>query len=176
MAEIAVGEVGPQNLAAELPALARILASSVADGAAVGFVEPFPEEAAARFYREDVGPELAAGRRKLFVARIDGETLGTVQLLLGLPPNQPHRCEIAKMMVHPNARRRGLARHLLAAAEAEARALGKTLITLDTRTGDVAEPLYAAFGFERAGVIPDYALDPDRKALHATTYMFKRLT
>lgn len=175
MPDIIISAVGAHEVDAHVAALAGILADSVNDGAAVGFIEPFTAADGARFFREDVKPELAQGRRLLFLGWLDGTVAGTVQLILALPQNQPHRCEIAKMLVHPSARRRGLARRLLAVAETHAKNLGKTLITLDTRTGDVAEPLYLAAGFERAGVIPDYALDPDRKALHATTYLFKRL-
>ena len=98
-----------------------------------------------------------------------------MQLILALPPNQPHRCEVAKMMVHPVARRKGVGRALMAALETEARAAGKTLITLDTKTGDKAEPLYKAAGFRTAGIIPGFALDPDGAAMHATTYMYKAL-
>jgi GNAT superfamily N-acetyltransferase len=122
-----------------------------------------------------VFPEVRAGRRKLLAAKLDGEIAGSVQLILALPPNQPHRCEVAKMMVHPVARRKGVGRALMAALETEARAAGKTLITLDTKTGDKAEPLYRAAGFRTAGVIPGFALDPDGAAMHATTYMYKVL-
>ena len=104
-----------------------------------------------------------------------GDLVGTVQLITAMPPNQPHRCEIAKMIVHPRARRLGIGRSLMNRALHRARELGKTLVTLDTRTGDVAEPLYASVGFEVAGVIPDFAWDPDGKARHATTYMFRRI-
>jgi ribosomal protein S18 acetylase RimI-like enzyme len=96
-------------------------------------------------------------------------------LLLPCPPNQPHRCEIAKMIVHPNARRLGIGRSLMNRAIARAGELGKTLVTLDTRTGDLAEPLYASVGFEVAGVIPGFAWDPDGRTQHATTYMFRRI-
>lgn len=158
-----------------LATLARILADSVALGAAIGFMDPLTQDDAARFWRESVRPEVAAGRRILFAAQRDGEVLGTVQLITGMPLNQPHRCEIAKMIVDPRARRLGLGRALMTRAIDRARELGKTLITLDTRTGDVAEPLYASVGFEVAGVIPDYAWDPDGKARHATTYMYRRI-
>jgi ribosomal protein S18 acetylase RimI-like enzyme len=162
-------------IARHLPALSRILADSVAEGAAVSFMAPLSRDDAARFWTRDVMPEVAAGRRVLFGAACDGALLGTVQLVTALPPNQPHRCEIAKMIVHPDARRRGIGRLLMSRALERARAIGKTLVTLDTRTGDVAEPLYRSVGFEVAGIIPDYAWDPDGRATHATTYMFRRL-
>lgn len=155
--------------------LSAIVAETVEDGAAISFMQPFTVEDGARFWRDEVAPEVASGRRRLFAAFHDDAPIGAVQLILALPPNQPHRCEIAKMMVRPNARRRGVGRALLEAAEACARAEGRSLITLDTRTGDVAERLYASCGFSAAGVIPGYALDPDGAALHGTTYMYKSL-
>lgn len=158
-----------------IEALSRILADSVEDGAAISFMAPMPYNDAARFWRNDVLPEVAAGRRVLFGAKRNGKLVGTVQLLTAMPPNQPHRCEIAKMIVHPSARRLGIGRTLMNRAIGHARELGKTLVTLDTRTGDAAEPLYASVGFEVAGVIPDFAWDPDGQARHATTYMFHRI-
>jgi GNAT superfamily N-acetyltransferase len=100
--------------------------------------------------------------------------LGTVQLVLALPENQPHRGEIAKLLVHPGARRRGLAAALMQAAEAAARAAGKTLLVLDTATGGDAERLYPRWGWQRCGVIPDYALWP-RGGLCSTTVFYKAL-
>ena len=111
----------------------------------------------------------------LLAARLGGEMVGSVQLVTSLPPNQPHRCEVAKMMVRPDARRKGIGRGLMCAVDEEARKAGKSLITLDTRTGDKAEPLYRSAGFKIAGVIPGFAQDPDGRALHATTYMYKEL-
>ena len=118
--------------------------------------------------------EFALGRQ-LRALHDGGEIVGTVQLLTAMPPNQPHRCEVAKMIVHPSARRLGIGRCLIARAIEHAEELGKTLVTLDTRTGDAAEPLYASVGFEVAGIIPDFAWDPDGRARHSTTYMFRRI-
>jgi ribosomal protein S18 acetylase RimI-like enzyme len=173
--EMQIIELDGLAIEKRLGELSRVLADSVADGAAISFMAPMPYEDAARFWSGDVQREVAAERRVLFGAERDGEIVGTVQLLTAMPPNQPHRCEIAKMIVHPQARRLGIARALMNAALGRARELGKTLVTLDTRTGDAAEPLYASVGFEVAGVIPDFAWDPDGKALHATTYMFRRV-
>lgn len=173
--ETQVIELDAVAIEKRVEALSQILADSVADGAAISFMAPIPYEDAARFWTVDVGPEVAAGRRVLYVAERNGEIVGTVQLLTAMPPNQPHRCEIAKMIVHPRARRMGVGRALMNQALDRARELGKSLVTLDTRTGDVAEPLYASVGFEVAGVIPDFAWDPDGKARHATTYMFRRI-
>lgn len=158
-----------------IESLTGILSDSVNEGAAIGFLAPMADAEAARFWRDQVSPELSAGRRRMFGARRDGDLVGTVQLLTAMPANQPHRCEIAKMIVHPSARRMGIGRSLTGVALDGARSMGKSLVTLDTRSGDRAQSLYATLGFEVAGVIPDYAWNPDGEALHATTYMFKRL-
>ena len=164
------------------PQLAEMLKATVDEGGAVGFVQPLSLDQAAAFWRELVFPEVEHGTRLLFVAVMTSdpagtleELAGTVQLMLGLPANQPHRCEVAKMMVHPRWRQRGIASALMQGLESAAQEADKWLITLDTRTGDAAERLYRSFGFEPAGIIPDYALDPDQRNLHATTYMYKRL-
>lgn len=163
------------DVAPLLPDLTRILIDSVAEGAAISFMHPLPEAEAERFWLQDVAPDVAQGGRALLVALRDGRCVGTVQVLLAMPPNQPHRAEIAKMIVHPSARRQGIARALMMAGLETAKAAGKTVVTLDTRTGDAAEPLYASVGFAVAGVIPDFAMDPDGQALHATTYMYRHL-
>lgn len=168
-------EIEAGSVEGHVAALSRILVDSVADGAAISFMAPLSEADAARFWRDDVGREVAAGRRALSAARLKGEIVGTVQLVTGMPPNQPHRCEVAKMIVHPGARRLGIGRALMKHALWHAEAIGKTLVTLDTRTGDAAEPLYASVGFQVAGVIPDFAWDADGRARHGTTYMFRRL-
>ncbi len=112
------------------------------------------------------------GRRVILAAFDDGVPVGTVQVVLALPPNQPHRGEIAKLLVHRSARRRGIARQLMERAEAEAHAEGKTLLVLDTVTGDPAERLYEAMGWNRVGVVPGFALYPDGRPC-ATTYFWK---
>jgi len=168
--DIASGEVE-----SEVDSLCRILADSVETGAAVSFMFPVSECAAKRFWLEDVRHEVSAGRRLLFGAEIDGHLVGTTQLILAMPPNQPHRGEIAKMIVHPSARRRGVARSLMLHVLDRAKERGKTLITLDTRTGDSAERLYRALGFETAGVIPRFAQDPDGRAAHAATFMYREI-
>ncbi|ADZ71853.1 GNAT family N-acetyltransferase [Polymorphum gilvum] len=160
-------------LEASVDDLGTLLHACVLAGASVGFVLPFPPEAAAAFWRTKVLPGVARGGTVLLVAREAGRLVGTVQLDADTPANQPHRAEVRKLLVHPDARRRGLARTLMAAIEAEARALGRSLLTLDTRTGDAAEPLYASMGYSTAGVIPGYCLDVDRTHLDATTVMYK---
>lgn len=158
-----------------LGGLTRLLVDTVADGAAVSFLHPLAPKTASAFWRDDVFPHVKSNARTLFAAHIGDTLAGTVQLITAMPQNQPHRAEIAKMMVHPTDRRRGLGRMLLSAALDHARTLGKTNVTLDTRSGDVSQSLYASVGFEVAGIIPDFALDPDGRTLHSTTYMFKRL-
>jgi GNAT superfamily N-acetyltransferase len=110
----------------------------------------------------------------LLAAFDDGDVVGTVQVNLATPPNQPHRADIAKLLVRRSARRRGVAAQLMEAAEREALAEGKTLLVLDTVTGDAAERLYERLGWTRVGVIPNYALYPDGRPC-ATTLFYKQL-
>lgn len=147
----------------------------VHDGASIGFIEPFPMDEATAFWRDRIVPALRGGKRTLFVALDEDRVVGTVQLDYDTMPNQRHRGDISKLMVRPDCRRRGIARLLMVAAEDRAKELGRSLLTLDTRTGDSAETLYASLGFERACVIPEYARDPFSDKLSATTVMFKRL-
>jgi ribosomal protein S18 acetylase RimI-like enzyme len=155
--------------------LAAIVEDGVNGGAAISFMQPYTMDDGLRFWRERVFPDVAIGKRVLFVAYLDEAIVGTVQMDVAPPPNQPHRCEVAKMIVHSRARRRGVARRLMRALEGHAKSIGKTLITLDTRTGDNAEILYASLGFQRAGIIPHYAYDPDGRSMHSTTYMYKEI-
>ncbi|MEQ8308192.1 MAG: GNAT family N-acetyltransferase [Hoeflea sp.] len=175
MTDISVTALSAAHLEDQRDSLGAIMAATVSGGAAIGYMQPFDEADGQAFFETQVFPEVRAGRRVLLAATLDGVTVGTVQLITALPPNQPHRSEVAKMMVAPEARRKGVGRALLAAVDTHATAAGKTLITLDTRTGDAAEPLYRAAGYRTAGVIPGFALDPDGRGLHATTYMYKTL-
>ena len=134
---------------------------------------PFSRDDARAFF-EGVAAEVEQGRRLLVAAFDDGELVGTVQVILVLPPNQPHRGEITKLLVHRSARKRGVARLLMEQAEAEARAEGKTLLVLDAVTGDDAERLYERLGWTKVGVIPGYALYPDGRVCD-TTYFWKGL-
>jgi GNAT superfamily N-acetyltransferase len=153
----------------QLDALAGVLVDCVAGGASVSYLAPFSHEQARAAF-EAVAAEVEQGRRLLLAAFAGGELVGTVQVILALPPNQPHRAEIAKLLVHRSARRRGIARLLMERAEAEARAEGRTLLVLDTVTGDDAERLYARLGWTRVGVIPGYALYPDRRPCDTTIF------
>jgi len=159
---------------AQIDALAGVLVDCVAGGASVSFMAPFTHEQGRAAF-EAVVADVEQGRRVLVAAFLDGELVGSVQVILALPPNQPHRGEIAKLLVHRSARRRGLAEQLMARAEAEARAEGKTLLVLDAVTGDDAERLYARLGWNKVGVIPGYALYPDGRPCD-TTYFWKALS
>jgi GNAT superfamily N-acetyltransferase len=161
------------ELHAQLDALAAVLADCVAGGASVSYLEPFSHEDARAAF-EDWAAEVENGLRLILGAFADGELVGTVQVILALPPNQPHRAEVAKMLVHRSARRQGIARMLMEHAESEARAEGKSLLVLDTVTGDDAERLYTRLGWSRVGVIPGYALYPDGRPCD-TTVFFKAL-
>lgn len=151
-----IEEVRAETLDADLPALADVLHANVLEGASVGFVLPFTREEARDFWHR-LRPAFQTGARRLFVARGEGRVVGTVQLLLDMPPNGRHRAEIAKMLVHPAARRRGLARALMQRAEEEARREGRSLLVLDTVPGNASEALYRSLGFQTTGVVPGYA-------------------
>lgn len=168
-----IRELSEADLTRRLEDLGDVLRASVLDGAAIGFMATLSEAEAQRFWRDQVGQGVAA-RTRVLLGAFDGERLvGSVQVILGMPPNQPHRAEIAKMMVHPHYRRRRIGQALMAAALARAAGADKTLVTLDTRTGDVSERFYREMGFQQAGVVPDYAFDPDGQARHATTFMYR---
>jgi GNAT superfamily N-acetyltransferase len=157
----------------EIAALAEVLCDCVAGGASVSFMAPLTQERAAQFWRA-LAPDVVSGARRLFIARdADGSIVGTVQLCCALPENQPHRADLAKMLVHRRARRRGVGEALLHAAEAHALAAGRTLLVLDTASADAAR-LYARGGWQRLGEIPDYALYPDGRPC-ATTLFYKSL-
>jgi len=164
-----------QDVNSEVDGLAALLHAVVHDGASVGFVLPFQLEDARAFWCDRVLPGARTGCRRVWLAIVDGRIVGTVQLVLDTMPNQRHRAEVAKLLVHPEARRMGLGRALMETAEAAALAGGRTLLTLDTRTGDRAEPLYLSMGYVTAGVIPCYARNPHTPELDATTVMYKLL-
>ncbi len=155
--------------------LGEVLKTVVDAGAGVSFFVPFSLDEARAFWLDKVLPGVRARTRRVVVARRGSRVVGTVQLDLAVPPNQRHRAEVVKLLVHPTARRRGVARALMTALEAIARSEGRTLLTLDTVTGSSAEPLYLSLGYISVGVIPRYArgsLTPD---LEAATIMYKEL-
>jgi GNAT superfamily N-acetyltransferase len=156
-----------------LDALGEVLADCVAGGASVSFMLPFSKADAAAFF-EGLLPEIERGDRVLLAAYWDGKLVGTVQVAHAWPPNQPHRADVAKMLVHRSARRQGIGALLMRSAEEHALADGKTLLVLDTVTGDNAERLYERLGWIKVGVIPNYALFPDGRPC-ATTVFYKQL-
>ena len=164
------------ELSIALPDLAEILHATVHDGASVGFILPFSQEAAAEFWRTKVFTAVGTGDTVLFAAYQGDQIIASVQLDLGLPPNQPHRANVAKLLVHPKARRAGLGRAMMAALEVEARARGRMLLVLDTRSGDPSQRLYEGLGFQVAGDIPGFCRNPTEDIYEPTTYMFKHLT
>lgn len=160
---------------AALEDLSDILQCCVHAGASIGFILPFKPEQARQYWADRVRPELRSGALELFVARDAGRILGTVQLIPAAMPNQPHRADVAKLLVHPNARRKGLGRALMHALEARAAMLGRTLLVLDTRSSDPSRVLYQNLGFQIAGEIPNYCRNPFENRLEPTTFMFKDL-
>ena len=172
--DVQVRRVRPGEAAELVEPLADVLIDCVEGGASVSFLLPLPRATALAFWR-GVAEGVARGDRALLVAQdAQGAVLGTVQLVLALAQNQPHRADVAKMLVRRAARRRGIARRLLEALDATARAEGRSVLVLDTVTGGDAERLYARQGWQRLGVIPGYALWPNG-GLCDTTYFYKSL-
>lgn len=157
----------------QLEGLAAILIDCVEGGASVSFMHPLPKAKALAFWRR-IADDVAAGARCLLIAEDDSGVIGTVQLVLDQPENQPHRADLSKMLVHRRARRLGVGAALMRAAEDAARRAGKTLLVLDTASND-AERLYARAGWRLAGTIPDYALLP-HGGLCATSVYYRKLT
>jgi GNAT superfamily N-acetyltransferase len=157
----------------EIAALADVLIDCVAGGASVSFMPPLGRERAEAFWRR-IAAGVAAGARVLLVADDAEGICGTVQLVLDLPENQPHRADVTKMLVHRRARRQGLGAALMRAAEATARQCGRTLLVLDAVTGGDGARLYERLGWVRVGDIPDYALFPNGEPCSTTVY-YRRL-
>jgi GNAT superfamily N-acetyltransferase len=152
----------------DLDGLAEVLVDCVAGGASVSFMSPLTHERARAFWA-GIAADVARGDRALIVADDETGVVGTVQLALRLPENQPHRADLVKILVHRRARRRGVGEALLSAAESTARDLGRTLLVLDTASAD-AERLYVRAGWQRVGAIPDYALLPQGGLSHTVLY------
>jgi mRNA-degrading endonuclease toxin of MazEF toxin-antitoxin module/GNAT superfamily N-acetyltransferase len=172
---IKVRRVDADDAATCVEELADVLIDCVEAGASVGFMRPLPRDRALAFWR-GVAAGVARGERVLLVAEeAEGAIVGTVQIIVAMPENQPHRAEVAKMLVRRSARRRGVAQRLMSALDEAARQAGKTVLVLDTVTGSDAERLYERSGWRRVGVVPEYALMPDG-ALRATTFFSKHLS
>lgn len=168
--------LSPREAAEQVRALSAVLMDCVEGGASVSFMSPLTQERADAFWI-GIAEGVAAGERILLVAEddADGTVVGTVQVILKQPENQPHRADIAKMLVHRRARKRGLGAALMRAAEDAAAKAGKTVLVLDTVTGGDAERLYARLGWQKSGIIPNYALWP-QGGFCDTTVFHKQLS
>ena len=170
MIELLTADAAPR----EREALVALLRNSVDAGASIGFLPPLGADEAGRYW-DGVFAAVGKGTRGLWIARAPGrEIIGTVQLDLEERPNGSHRAEVMKLMVHTRARRRGVGRALMLAAEEDARRRGRTTLVLDTRRGDPSEPLYLSLGWTLAGVIPRYARSADG-ALDPTAFYYRLL-
>ncbi|TCV93540.1 GNAT family N-acetyltransferase [Biostraticola tofi] len=174
MHRIAIERLDTLNDGKVLSELADVLLDCVEGGASVSFMASLTPDRAAQYWQSR-NKQIEAGEIALLVAR-DATTriVGTVQLMLAQPENQPHRADVAKLLVHRQARQQGIGAALMTKAESWARREGKMLLVLDTATGSSAESLYPRLGWQQSGIIPDYALMPDG-TLTATTVFFKYL-
>ncbi|WP_245621189.1 GNAT family N-acetyltransferase [Paraburkholderia ferrariae] len=171
---LTIKKLNGEEAASRAPALADVLIDCVEGGASVSFMLPISRDTALDFWH-GVARGVARGERILLVAEdAEEHIVGTVQIVTAQPENQPHRADIAKMLVSRRARRQGVAQRLMAAADAAAREAGKTVLVLDTVTGGDAERLYQRAGWQRVGSVPMYALMPDG-ALCGTTFYYKHL-
>jgi GNAT superfamily N-acetyltransferase len=166
-----IRRLDPAEASGAAPALAEVLADCVAGGASVSFMADMTLEDAAGFWQDATK---ADDGRAILVAEDGAGLFGVVQVIPAWPPNQPHRVDISKLLVHRRGRRRGAAEALMIAAEEATRAMGRTMMVLDTVTGGAADQLYEKLGWTRVGVIPDFALMPDG-VLTATTVFYKAL-
>lgn len=173
--EVAIATLPADEAERRIGELAALLHACVHAGASINFVMPFSEGDAEAFWRRKVLPAMREGTRVVWIAERDGRIVGSVQLSTDTPPNQFHRAEVTKLLVHPDFRRRGIGRALMEELERLAERLGRSLITLDTRTGDLAEPLYASMGYITAGTIPGYCRNTFVDRLDSTTIMYKRI-
>ncbi len=159
---------------ARLVELSDILVDAVEGGSSVSFLMPFTQVEALAYW-QNILPAIADGRTVLLAALVDGRTVGTVQLSLNTPPNQPHRADVAKLLVHSTTRRRGIGRALMQGVEGVALRRDRTLLTLDTWTGSVAERLYLSLGYVLIGTIPKYALFSNGQ-LGDASFFYKQLS
>ncbi|MEZ0171515.1 N-acetyltransferase family protein [Microvirga sp. TS319] len=170
---VAIRILSPREATLQLGALSDVLIDCVEGGASVSFMLPMTRDKAGAFWGRVV-EGVAAGERILLVAEDGADIVGTVQVILDQPENQPHRADIAKMLVRRRARKRGVGAALMRAAEDAARMAGKSVLVLDTVTGSDGERLYTRLGWQRVGVIPNYALWP-QGGLCDTTYFHKQI-
>ena len=167
--ELQIAAVDGRQARSLVSALADILIDCVERGASVSFMSPLSRTTAEAFWI-GVAIGVERGDRVLLIARLAGRIVGTVQVVFAGPENQPHRADVAKMLVRGDARKRGIGAALMRAAEAAARDAGKTLLVLDAVTGGDGERLYERLGWSRIGVIPGYALFPDGRSCDTTFF------
>ncbi len=168
-----IRELPAAEARAAAPGLAAVLVDCIDGGASVNFMAGYSQEEGEAFFAA-LADEVASGAAVLIAASIDGRIVGTVNLGLNTPPNQPHRAEVRKMLVHRDARGRGVGAALLEAAEAAASRLGRRLLVLDTVLGMEGERLYLRQGWTRVGAIPDYAFMPGG-GMCSTVVFYKQL-
>ncbi len=172
MSQIEIAVLDAAAATAAIDELSDVLVDCVEGGASVSFMLPFSHGEARAFFEKAIAA-VSRSDTVLVVAKRDGRIVGTVQVGLDMTPNQPHRGDIKKLLVHRSARKLGLGAKLMERAEAEAKARGRSLLVLDT-AGDEAERLYVRGGWTRAGVIPDYAMWP-QGGYCDTTFFWKRI-
>jgi GNAT superfamily N-acetyltransferase len=170
--DVSVRRLGAAEARNRIGQLADVLIDCVEGGASVSFMLPMARETALRFW-QGVADGVERGVRTLVVAEDTQGIVGTVQLITDLPENQPHRADVAKLLVHRRARGAGIGRQLMDAVEGEAREQGRRVLVLDTASA-TAERLYERLGWQRVGVVPDYALMPDGE-LCATVFFYKHV-
>jgi len=174
MSAVSIHVLAADEAAGRLAELSAVLIDSVESGASVGFLTPMTRAKADAFWQGVIAGVAAGGRRLLVAEDGAGAIAGTVQLVFAAAENQPHRADVSKLLVLRSARRQGIGEALMQAAEAEARAAGRTVLVLDTATAE-AERVYARAGWTRLGALPDYALMPDG-SLCDTVFYYKRLS
>ncbi|MCO6051385.1 GNAT family N-acetyltransferase [Mesorhizobium sp. RP14(2022)] len=172
-APITIRTLSPEKVRERIPELSAVLLDCVHGGASVSFMAPMAPETADRFW-QGVATRAANGDAVVLVAEQEGRIVGTAQLVTGLPENQPHRADVAKVLVHRGARNRGVAQGLMEAVEAEARRLDRTLLVLDTVPDTPAYRLYTRLGWQEVGRVPGFALWPDGRPCD-TAFFFKTL-
>ncbi len=170
---VEIRELNPAEASQQISALAAVLRDCVEGGASVSFMAPLSKSTAESFF-EKTAEGVKAGERILLAAFVESRLVGTVQILTATPPNQPHRADIAKLLVMRSARGQGVAARLMEEVEQASKRAGKTLLVLDTVTGGDAERLYRRLGWTKAGIIPNYAMFPDG-AMCNTTIFWKDL-
>jgi acetyltransferase len=169
-----ITQLSAQEIDKYCPELSALLIDAVEGGASVSFLAPLAREAADAYWH-GVSADVARGTRMVFVARVDDQIAGCVHLAIATQANASHRAEIQKLLVHSAYRRRGLATRLMAAAEEAAQKLGRSLVVLDTEQDSHAERLYERLGYQRVGVIPEFARSSSTGALHGTVLFYKQL-